>query len=152
MAKRKTKIVATIGPACSAEKPLRRVIEAGVDVCRLNFSHGTHDSHSAVLERIRRISSELGRSVAVLQDLCGPKIRVTKLPGDAIDLVEGSVVEVVAGLAQSDRKDLIGASLECIADNAAPGHRLMLDDGNLELKVLGADSGSQLLGSGPVVS
>lgn len=143
--RRKTKIVATIGPACSAEKPLRNLIEAGVDVCRLNFSHGTHASHAAVLERIRRISTELGRSVAVLQDLCGPKIRVTKLPGDSVYLAAGSVVEVVAGLEKSDRKDRIGASLECIADNAEPGHRLLLDDGLLEFEVLEVDKPGRTL-------
>ncbi len=77
MAKRKTKIVATIGPACSAEKPLRRVIEAGVDVCRLNFSHGTHDSHSAVLERIRRIS--YARSTYAVEETPNPTA-LTSIP------------------------------------------------------------------------
>jgi pyruvate kinase len=143
--RRKTKIVATIGPACSAEKPLRSVIEAGVNVCRLNFSHGTHESHRQVFERVRRIGESLGRPVAVLQDLCGPKIRVTKLPGDQIELVKGNTVEVVAGLAQSDRNDLIGASLECITDNAAPGHRLLLDDGLLELVVRTVDKSKKTL-------
>ncbi len=143
--RRKTKIVATIGPACSAEKPLRGVIEAGVNVCRLNFSHGTHESHRQVLNRVRRIGKALGKPVAILQDLCGPKIRVTKLPGDQIELVAGNTVEVVAGLAQSDRKDLIGASLECMADNAEPGHRLLLDDGLLELVVRAVDTSKKTL-------
>jgi pyruvate kinase len=136
---RKTKIVATIGPACSAEKPLRRVIEAGVNVCRLNFSHGTHASHSEVLERIRRIEADLGRPVAVLQDLCGPKIRVTKLPDGAVPLIEGQQVEIVAGLESSDDPKVIGASLENLANNAEPGHRLLLDDGLLELSVVSVD-------------
>lgn len=134
--RRKTKIVATIGPACSAEKPLRQVIEAGVDVCRLNFSHGTHDSHLEVLNRIRKIEQDLGRPVAVLQDLCGPKIRVTQLPGGAIDLEEGQKVKVVAGLAESDDASVIGASLENLTTHAYPGHRLLFDDGLIELRVL----------------
>lgn len=136
---RKTKIVATIGPACSAEKPLRRLIEAGVNVCRLNFSHGSHASHAQVLARIRKIRAELDRPVAVLQDLCGPKIRVTCLPGGAVELVEGQEVEVVAGLAESQDPRQIGASLENLANNAEPGHRLLLDDGLLELRIVAVD-------------
>lgn len=136
---RKTKIVATIGPACSAEKPLRRVIEAGVNVCRLNFSHGTHASHGEVLRRIRKIEADLGRSVGVLQDLCGPKIRVTKLRNGAIVLHEGQEIEVVAGLDSSDEPGVIGASLENLANNAEAGHRLLLDDGLLEFRILSVD-------------
>ncbi|MGE0712452.1 MAG: pyruvate kinase [Planctomycetota bacterium] len=137
--RRKTKIVATIGPACAAAKPLRKLIAAGVDVCRLNFSHGQHHEHSDVLARIRSIEAELGRPVAVLQDLCGPKIRVTELPGGAIELVEGQEVTVVAGLAESKSAKVIGASLENLTVHAAPGNRILLDDGLLELRVLEVD-------------
>ena len=133
--RRKTKIVATIGPACSAAKPLRQVIEAGVDVCRLNFSHGTHEQHAQVLARIRTIEADLGRPIAVLQDLCGPKIRVTKLPGGKVRLTEGTSVSVVPGLEASDAPDVLGASLASLAEHAQPGHRVLLDDGLLELKV-----------------
>jgi pyruvate kinase len=143
---RKTKIVATIGPACSAMKPLRKVIEAGVDVCRLNFSHGDHTQHGEVLSRIRKISVELGRPVAVLQDLCGPKIRVTELPGGSIELVEGQQVEVVAGLAESDGARRIGASLENLTTHVQPGHRLLFDDGLIELAVKTVDQATKTLG------
>lgn len=143
--RRKTKIVATIGPACAAAKPLRQVIEAGVDVCRLNFSHGTHAQHTQVLERIRAIELELGRPIAVLQDLCGPKIRITKLPGGKVRLTEGSTVTIVPGLTESDAPDVLGASLANLADHAAVGHRVLLDDGLLELEVTGvADDRSRL--------
>jgi pyruvate kinase len=138
----KTKIVATIGPACSALKPLRTVIAAGIDVCRLNFSHGTHDQHLEVLNRIRQIEGELGRPVAVLQDLCGPKIRTTELPGGAIDLIEGQEVKIVAGLAESTDPNVIGASLESLTTHAKPGHRILLDDGLIELKMLKIDHGT----------
>lgn len=134
-AQRKTKIVATIGPACSAAKPLRKLIEAGVDVCRLNFSHGSHAQHAEVLQRIRKIEQEVDRSVAVLQDLCGPKIRVTQLPGGQINLVEGQSIKVVPGLKESRDPGTIGASLTSLAAHAEVGHRLLLDDGLLELKV-----------------
>jgi len=72
---RKTKIIATVGPATSTEGPLRDLIAAGVDVFRLNFSHGSHEAHGEVVARIRALAAEAGRSVALLQDLSGPKIR-----------------------------------------------------------------------------
>lgn len=143
--RRRTKIVATIGPACSEEEPLRRVIEAGVNVCRLNFSHGTHDDHAQVLERIRRIAKEFDRPVAVLQDLCGPKIRVTKIEGGSIELIEGAELTIVAGLEQNQGDDVIGASLENMATHAEPGHRLLLDDGLLELEILAVDKAAKSL-------
>jgi pyruvate kinase len=135
----KTKIVATIGPSSSALKPLRKLIEAGVDVCRLNFSHGNHQQHLDVLHRIRQIEQELGRPVAVLQDLCGPKIRTTDLPNGAIDLIEGQRVKVVAGLAESKDPNVIGATLDSLTVHAQPGHRILFDDGLIELKVLEVD-------------
>ena len=85
----RTKIVATVGPASSAPDVLRRLIEAGVDVFRLNFSHGTHEEHGAVVSQIRAASRELGREIAVLQDLCGPKIRLGPIPGDVVDCRAG---------------------------------------------------------------
>ena len=80
-----TKIVATVGPASREPETLRTLIEAGVDVFRLNFSHGTHDEHSATLAAIRRAADDCGRIVAVLQDLGGPKIRLGDIPGDSVD-------------------------------------------------------------------
>ena len=77
----RTKIVATVGPASSDAEVLGRMVDAGADVFRLNFSHGTHDEHSAALGTIRRIASEKRAQVAVLQDLCGPKIRLGPISG-----------------------------------------------------------------------
>ena len=81
----RTKIVATVGPASRSPPMLRRLIEAGVNVFRLNFSHGTHDEHSAVLADIRAVSRDMDRHVAVLQDLCGPKMRLEAIPGDVVE-------------------------------------------------------------------
>src|SRR5262249_59565688 len=81
----RTKIVATIGPASRAPAVLRQLLDAGVNVFRLNFSHGTHEEHSAVLADIRNLSRECGRHVAVLQDLCGPKMRLGPIPGDPVE-------------------------------------------------------------------
>src|SRR5262245_60646932 len=81
----RTKIIATVGPASREPAVLRRLIDAGVNVFRLNFSHGSHEEHSALLADIRRIGREVDRHIAVLQDLCGPKMRLGPIPGDLID-------------------------------------------------------------------
>src|SRR5438105_528370 len=134
---RQTKIVATIGPASADESMLRELMKAGVNVCRLNFSHGTHDDHSKVLERIRKLEVELGRPVAVLQDLCGPKIRTTKLPDGQVELVPGEEITIVAADEKaSPDPHRIGATYEDIASDAAPGERVLLDDGLIELVIL----------------
>ncbi|MBI3724746.1 pyruvate kinase, partial [bacterium] len=133
---RQTKIVATIGPASSDEATLRELVKSGVNICRLNFSHGTHDEHAKVLERVRKIEVELGRPVAVLQDLCGPKIRTGHLPGGEVELKTGDEIAIVAGLDVSDSPSRIGATYEDLASDAAPGERVLLDDGLIELVVV----------------
>ena len=82
----KTKIVCTIGPASESAGMIRRLITTGMNVARLNFSHGTHEEHKEKIDTIRSISDEIGRPVAILQDLCGPKIRVGEIPGSGIRL------------------------------------------------------------------
>src|SRR5262249_14279878 len=106
------------------------------------FSHGTHDDHDKVLGRIRKLEVELGRPVAVLQDLCGPKIRTSKLPNGQVELVPGEEVTLFAG--PSDDKTpfdarRIGASYEDLASHCAPGERVLLDDGLIELVILGTN-------------
>src|SRR5450755_3017699 len=85
----RTKIVATVGPATREPGRLRELIEAGVDVFRLNFSHGNHDEHSATLASIRRVADEAGRNIAVLQDLGGPKLRLGAIPGGEVECGAG---------------------------------------------------------------
>src|SRR6187549_3547776 len=95
---RRTKIVATVGPASSDESTLRALVAAGVDVFRLNFSHGTHTGHGEVIESVRRLAAEQGRAVALLQDLSGPKIRTGLLAGhQPIPLAAGSRLVIAAG-------------------------------------------------------
>src|SRR3954469_6865071 len=91
----RTKIVATIGPASRDPAVLRRLIETGVNVFRLNFSHGTHEEHSAVLADIRTLSREMGGHVGVLQDLCGPKMRLGPIPGDLVECGLGDEFSLV---------------------------------------------------------
>src|SRR3954453_15140610 len=84
------KIVATIGPASRAPAMLRQLMEAGVNVFRLNFSHGTHEEHAQVLSGIRQLSRDVGRHVGVLQDLCGPKMRLGPIPNDFVECPLGA--------------------------------------------------------------
>jgi pyruvate kinase len=134
---RQTKIVATIGPASADEGMLRELIKAGVNVCRLNFSHGTHDDHAKVLERIRKLETELARPIAVLQDLCGPKIRTGNLPDGHVDLVPGEEITLVpADEKTPPDRHRIGATYDDLATDAAPGERVLLDDGLIELVIL----------------
>ncbi len=134
LALRRAKIVATVGPACSEKEMLRALIEAGVDVCRLNFSHGDHAWHAATLKKIREASAEIGRPVAVLGDLCGPKIRTGRLAGSQIQLVRNDAVTLCAEdvLGTSERFSI---SLPQILGDLVAGDRVLLDDGNLELVV-----------------
>jgi len=94
----RTKIVATIGPASREPAVLRQLIVAGVNVFRLNFSHGTHEEHTAVLEAIRQVGREMDRHVGVLQDLCGPKMRLEPVAGDRLDCHLNDEFTLVAGV------------------------------------------------------
>src|SRR5690349_9727992 len=95
---RATKIIATLGPASDSEDGIAALIAAGVDVFRLNFSHGTHESHGAAIQRVRRAADRAGRCLAIMQDLSGPKIRTGLLRGHLpIDLREGDELQIVVG-------------------------------------------------------
>lgn len=131
---RRTKIVCTIGPASSSEEHLRALLDAGMDVARLNFSHGTHQEHREVYDTLRRLSSQTGRPLAILQDLSGPKLRVGEMPDPPPELVAGqpfvlTTREVAGGPA------LAHLSYPQLAQDVHPGDRILLDDGLLELKV-----------------
>lgn len=132
---RQTKILATVGPASEGGDVLRALVDAGVDVFRLNFSHGTHAFHAGVAERIRRAATEAGRLVAILQDLSGPKIRTGRLAGGkALKLEAGDplVIEVGDFLGQAGR---IATSFEPLPRAVPPGSMLLLDDGRIQLRV-----------------
>ena len=133
---RRTKIVATLGPASSSEEKLAQLIEAGVNVFRLNFSHGDHDSHGVTYGRVRKVAAELGKQIAVLADLCGPKIRVGCFENGGIELVAGELVTVTMkeGLG---KPGLIPSEYRELASDAQIGDRILLDDGRLEILVEG---------------
>src|SRR6267378_1777607 len=132
---RHTKIIATVGPASDSDAMLDALINAGTDIFRQNFSHGTHDTHRATFARIRAAARRAKREVAVLQDLSGPKIRTGLLeghkpivvkPGDRLRIVTG---DIVGG------PGLISTTFEELARSVRPGDRLLLADGSVELRV-----------------
>lgn len=129
----KTKIVATVGPACEDDQRLERLILAGADIFRLNFSHGTWQWHSAVLARIRSVSQRLGRQVAVLQDLCGPKLRLGDIPGGSLQCHLGARVRLV--LQPSGLGNELPVGDGRLWQALRPGDRVLLADGNVALQV-----------------
>jgi len=138
----RTKIVATVGPACSSKEMLTQLIESGVDVFRLNFSHGTHEDHQKVIDFVNEINNELGTHVCLLQDLQGPKIRVGEMEPDTF-LKSGDEVKILSGNGVGNGKVLY-TNFHELTEKAKPGHRLLLNDGQIELNVLKNDGGEIL--------
>ena len=132
---RRTKIVATIGPASSSPEMLRKVIEAGMDVARLNFSHGKYDDHAEVIRLIRKISYELNKPVTILQDLQGPKIRVGELPGGKIVISKGDIITLLPKAEYRSEPLTIPIDYPYVAEEAKPGMQVLLADGLFELEV-----------------
>ena len=132
---RKTKIIATIGPASGEEHIIEQLIDAGVDICRLNFSHGTHETQGETFERIRSAAARATKVVSVLQDLSGPKIRTGRLKGGGpILLAEGQTIRIVAGDGEGDTEHIYTSYAELVR-KARPGGQLLLDDGKIQLHV-----------------
>lgn len=140
---RRAKIIATLGPSTEDENVLRNIIQAGMDIARLNFSHGTHEEHTKRIRRIRKISEELNKPVTILQDLQGPKLRVGQLPSEGVLLEKGDVVSLTPVYEipniEKKNKDVIRLPLDVpnLARAVNKGDRILLDDGNLELEVTG---------------
>src|SRR5919106_239238 len=130
---RRTKIVATLGPGTSKEETIRDLVRFGVDVTRLNFSHGEHETHLKNARLVREAAKELGRNVAVMQDIQGPKIRIGEVVGET-ELIEGNRLAVAPGDFLGDASRLSTPYKQVIHD-VKPGHRILLDDGLLELRV-----------------
>ncbi len=130
-----TKIVCTIGPASSAASTLCDMTKAGMNVARLNFSHGTAESNLELLEKIRRASDKVGQPVAILLDLQGPKVRIGHLPGEGLELIEGKVATLKAGASVAD-PGVIPVPYERLAHDLKRGDRILLADGTRELEVM----------------
>ncbi len=132
---KKTKIVATIGPASRNKETLRELIKAGANVFRLNFSHGTHDDHQKTIEMVRELNEELGTNIALLQDLQGPKIRVGKVENDGVPISPGQelIITTEEMLGTSEK---VSTVYQGLAQDVKPGDTILVDDGNIELKTI----------------
>jgi pyruvate kinase len=132
---RRAKIVATIGPASDSEEQLRELMLAGMDVARINMSHGERPHHGEVITRIRRVAEELNKPVAIMLDLSGPKIRTGKLRGGVAFLNEGAEVRITSHEVEGDAS-LFSANYPLLAREVRPGDRILISDGEIELQVI----------------
>lgn len=139
---RRTKIVATVGPACANAETLRQMILAGANTFRLNFSHGTHEVHQSSIRLIRQVENELNRPIGILQDLQGPKIRLGKYECGSIELEEGDHYILTSREVKCDQ-NIASISYEHLAEEVPPGARILLDDGRVEMVVKEIDRENQ---------
>lgn len=131
---RRAKIVATLGPSSQDENMLHQLVEAGMNVARLNFSHGTYENHALIIKRLRDVADRLGQPVSILQDLRGPKIRIGKLGTEGILLIKNQKVTLTTD-SNNNGQNNIPVDFPDLPQNVKPGSRILLDDGQLELKV-----------------
>lgn len=131
----RTKIVATIGPASDSPDKIKQMMRSGMNVARLNFSHGSYDDHALRIQRLRAISKALELPLTLLQDLQGPKIRVGDLPSEGIELLPDTALTLVPVEAFKGQSDTVAIDYPYVAEEAEPGTQVLLDDGLLELKV-----------------
>ena len=136
----KTKIVATVGPASNTYEKLGMLIREGVDVFRLNFSHGAYEEHLSVINLVRQLNQDLGTNVGLLQDLQGPKIRLGDVEGGQVEIKAGDKIEMVAGDKEITTAKRLATIYLGLAKDVKPGDSILLDDGKLELKVLSTDN------------
>ncbi|HMS68016.1 MAG: pyruvate kinase [Saprospiraceae bacterium] len=130
----KTKILATVGPACSSYEGLLSLVKAGVDVFRLNFSHGSHEEHQKVIDRIVEINEKFGTHISILADLQGPKLRVGKMENEGIDIAPGDIL-TFSNEKCIGTKDKIYMSYDQFAADVNVGERILVDDGKIVLEV-----------------
>jgi pyruvate kinase len=135
---RRAKIVCTLGPSSESQAAIEELIRTGLDIARLNFSHGDHDFHRTLVNRVRAAAGAVGKPVAIMQDLQGPKIRCLKMEGGAVVLEEGreTVITIDDILGTAER---FGTLYKSLPRDVKPGELILLDDGNLTLEVLSKD-------------
>lgn len=140
---RNTKIVATIGPASSSKENLKKLIDAGLNVARLNFSHGTHEDHAKVIKSIRELNEEHGYQVAMLADLQGPKLRVGDIENGGVELVKGEKI-IITSEEVVGTKERVYLSYDQFAQDVKPGERILMDDGKLILTVISSNGKNEV--------
>jgi pyruvate kinase len=135
---RRAKIVATLGPATSTYETIRAIVEAGVDVARMNLSHGSYSVHEEVYANVRAVAADLGKPIAVLVDLQGPKIRTGKFSDGPHILAVGDTFTITTEDIDGT-KDIVGTTFKGLPDDVSPGDTLLIDDGKINLRVLDTD-------------
>lgn len=140
---KKTKIVATLGPASARKETLKKMFQEGVNVCRINFSHGDHKQHLELINLIRELNKELNRHVAILGDLQGPKLRIGKIENDSVEIAEGDIITFTSEevIGNKHRVYMTYKSFPC---DVKPGEIILIDDGKLQLEIISAD-GKQIV-------
>ena len=129
---RRAKIVCTLGPATSTLESLREVIDAGMDVARLNMSHGSHDDHRVTYDLVRRAADESGRGVGILADLQGPKIRLRRFSGGPVVLERDAVFTITTDDVDGDAT-MCSTTFAGLPGDCSPGDRILIDDGKVNL-------------------
>lgn len=132
---KRTKIVATLGPASSDKEVLKQMLQEGVNVCRLNFSHGSHEDHDAVIKTIRELNDEMGMNTAILADLQGPKIRTGVMKDNGVELVNGETVSIVTEEIEGTAEKF-SINYKQLPKDSSAGELILLDDGKLRLEVI----------------
>lgn len=135
MINKKTKIVATLGPASGSAEILKEMFLQGVNVCRLNFSHGSHEDHLKNIELIRKLNKETGLNVAILCDLQGPKIRVNEMENNGVLLEQGDVVTIITEKILGT-KERFSINYERLPKDVKPGEKILLDDGKIVIEII----------------
>jgi pyruvate kinase len=146
---RKTKIIATLGPATDSREVIEKLIERGMNVARLNFSHGDHEDHKRRFDLVRQVASDLDVPIAIMQDIQGPKIRVGRFPGGSVQIEPGSIVTLLPDEAMGDAENIHIAYLADVAMDV--GGKIILSDGLIELESLEVSSSgitAKVLGGG----
>jgi pyruvate kinase len=141
---KKTKIVATLGPASAKKEVLKDMILSGLNVCRLNFSHGSYDDHAAAIKLIRELNDELGQNVAILADLQGPKIRTNEMENNGVLLDVGQEIKVLVEKVVGN-KERFSINYVKLPQDVKSGERILLDDGKIVLEVKSTDGKSEIV-------
>ncbi|MCL2366741.1 MAG: pyruvate kinase [Oscillospiraceae bacterium] len=149
---RRTKIVATLGPSTDEPKVLRAILEAGLNVARFNFSHGSHEEHKTRLDALRNLCKELGKSIAIMADTKGPEVRLGCFEGGRTELESGNLFTLTTADIVGDNSR-VSVTYESLPDEVTEGTRILLDDGLIELvveSVLGKEIKTKVLNGGPI--
>jgi pyruvate kinase len=141
---RRAKIVCTLGPATSSERRIRELVYAGMDVARLNMSHGTHEDHAEVYRLVREAADASGRGVGILADLQGPKIRLERFSGGPVQLTRGMVWTITTRDVDGDSK-VSGTTYKGLAGDVGPGDPILIDDGKVRLRVTEVKDGTDVV-------